>query len=74
MVYERISEILETPDGAFVYAEADRKANRFRVVCSGCPDLKDTPYNSSAGAILAASYHAEHDPAERSVPIRKAGA
>ncbi|MER7794873.1 hypothetical protein [Streptomyces sp. NPDC097640] len=71
MAYERISKILETPDGAFVYAQADYKADRFRVVCSGCPDLQNTPRNSGAGAILAASYHAERDPNERHVPVRK---
>lgn len=68
MAFERISKISETPDGAFVYAQADHKANKYRVVCSGCPDLQNTPRNSSAGAILAASYHAEHDPNERHVP------
>lgn len=71
MAFERISKILEAPDGSFVYAQADRETNEFRVVCSGCPDLKDTPYNSSAGAILAASYHAEHDPNEGHVPTRR---
>lgn len=71
MAFERISKILETPDGAFVYAQADYTARKFRVVCSGCPDLQDKPYNSSAGAILAASYHAEHDPTEQHVPTRK---
>lgn len=71
MTYKRISKILETPDGAFVYAQGDHKTGEFRVVCSGCPDLQNTPRNSSAGAILAASYHAEHDPSEQHVPVRK---
>lgn len=71
MAFERISKIDEAPDGAFVFAEADYAANKFRVVCSGCPQLQNTPYNSSAGAILAASYHAEHDPSEKHVPTRK---
>jgi hypothetical protein len=69
--WKRISKILETPDGSFVYAEANSTDSSFRVVCSGCPDIKKTPYNSGAGAILAASYHAEHDPNERHVPTRK---
>lgn len=72
MAFERISKILETPDGAFVYAQADTDTNEFRVVCSGCPDLQNTPYDSATGAILAASFHAEHDPDERHVPVRKA--
>ncbi|MEU3613484.1 hypothetical protein ABZ725_14370 [Streptomyces sp. NPDC006872] len=71
MPFERISKILEAPDGAFVYAQADYAGHAFRVVCSGCPDLQDTPYNSSAGALLAASYHAEHDANQRHVPTRK---
>lgn len=71
MAFERISKILEAPDGSFVYAQADHDANQFRIVCSGCPDLQNTPYNSNAGAILAASYHAEHDPNQRHVPTRK---
>ncbi|MDG9701679.1 hypothetical protein [Streptomyces sp. DH37] len=71
MAYERISKILETPDGAFVYAQADYKAGEFRVICSGCPDLKNTPYTSATGAILAASYHADHDPTQRHVPTRR---
>jgi hypothetical protein len=70
MAFERISKILETPDGAFVYAQGDRKAGQYRVICSGCPDLRNTPYNSGAGAILAASYHADHDPNQRHVPTR----
>ncbi len=70
MAFERISKILETPDGSFVYAEADYDANAFRVVCSGCPSLQNTPYNSTAGATLAASYHAEHDPNQKHVPTR----
>ncbi|MFB7736193.1 hypothetical protein ACFC08_17770 [Streptomyces sp. NPDC056112] len=71
MAFERISKILETPDGSFVYAQADHGANEFRVICSGCPNLQKTPYNSSAGAILAASYHSEHDPDQRHVPTRR---
>ncbi|MFG3046260.1 hypothetical protein ACGFZR_15190 [Streptomyces sp. NPDC048241] len=70
MAFERISKISETPDGAFVYAQADYETNEFRVVCSGCPSLQNTPHNSSAGAILAASYHAEHDPNQAHVPTR----
>ncbi|MDR3083913.1 MAG: hypothetical protein LBV60_23860 [Streptomyces sp.] len=70
MAFERISKILEAPDGSFVYAQADRKVDAYRVVCSGCPELQNTPYNSSAGAILAASYPAEHDPNQRHVPTR----
>lgn len=68
MAYERISKIMEIPDGSFVYAEADRAKNEFRVVCSGCPNLQNVPYRSGAGAILAASYHSEHDPSEANVP------
>lgn len=68
MAFERISKVMETPDGAFVYAEADRAAGEFRVVCSGCPNLKNAPRRSGAGAILAASYHSEHDPSEFHVP------
>ncbi|MGW7469545.1 hypothetical protein ACWGJT_33980 [Streptomyces xantholiticus] len=71
MAFERISKVMETPDGSFVYAQGDYEANDFRVVCSGCPDLQNTPYNSQAGAILAASYHSEHDPAQGYVPTRK---
>ncbi|WP_405888847.1 hypothetical protein OG762_36845 [Streptomyces sp. NBC_01136] len=70
MAYERISKILEAPDGSFVYAQADHDKNEFRVVCSGCPTLQDAPYNSAAGAILAASYHADHDPNQKHVPTR----
>jgi hypothetical protein len=70
MAFERISKILEAPDGSFVYAQADHDTNEFRVVCSGCPALLNTPYNSGAGAILAASYHAEHDPNQQHVPTR----
>lgn len=68
MTYERISKVMETPDGSFVYAEADQGEGKFRVVCSGCPGLKDVPYRSNAGAVLAASYHSEHDPSEQCVP------
>ncbi|MGW7597243.1 hypothetical protein [Streptomyces antimycoticus] len=71
MAYERISKILETPDGAFVYAQANHATGEFRAVCSGCPDLQNKPRNSATGAMLAASYHAEHDPSEQHVPIRK---
>lgn len=71
MAFERISKILETPDGSFVYAQADYSANEFRVICSGCPDLQAVPYNSSAGVILAASYHVDHDPDQRHVPTRR---
>lgn len=71
MAFERISKINEAPDGSFVYAQADHATNQFRVVCSGCPELQNTPYNSSAGAMLAASYHADHDSNQRHVPIRK---
>ncbi|ONK09459.1 hypothetical protein [Streptomyces sp. MP131-18] len=70
MAWERISKILESPDGAFVFAQADRSTGAFRVVCSGCSDLEATPYRSGSGAILAASYHADHDPAQRHVPTR----
>lgn len=68
MAFERISKIMETPDGSFVFAEGDVSAGEFRVVCSGCPDLADVSYGSHAGAILAASYHSEHDPWEACVP------
>ncbi|WP_262703826.1 MULTISPECIES: hypothetical protein [Streptomyces] len=68
MAYERISKILETPDGAFVYAQADPETGAFRVICSACPGLKNTPYTSATGAMLAASYHSEHDPTEKFVP------
>lgn len=71
MAFERISKILETPDGSFVYAQADHAANKFRVICSGCPHLQETPYKSSAGAILAASYHSEHDPFQQCVPTKR---
>lgn len=71
MAYERISQILETPDGAFVYAQGDYSTGEFRVVCSACPDLKNTRYKAGAGAILAASFHADHDPDQRCVPTRK---
>ncbi|MDK1473631.1 hypothetical protein QNO07_09385 [Streptomyces sp. 549] len=71
MAYTRTSRISETPDGQWVYAETDEHTNTHRVVCSGCPDLKDVPHNSRAGAILAASYHAEHDPNQQHVPTRK---
>lgn len=71
MAYERTSVINETPDGHWVYAQTDEAADAHRVVCSGCPALQKTPYNSSAGAILAASYHAEHDPYQKHVPTRK---
>lgn len=70
MAFERISKIMEAPDGSFVYAQADLAADRYRIVCSGCPELSDVPYNSQAGAILAASYHSEHDPQQRHVPTR----
>lgn len=70
MAFERISKINEAPDGSFVYAQADHDAHEFRVICSGCPELQNTPYKSSAGAILAASYHAEHDPNQQHVPTR----
>ncbi|MDT0270567.1 hypothetical protein RM844_30270 [Streptomyces sp. DSM 44915] len=66
----RVSKILEAVDGSFVFAEAV-SGGQFRVVCSACPKLADTRYRSRAGAILAASYHADHDPAEQTVP--KAG-
>lgn len=71
MAFERISKINEMLDGSFVYAQGDHAANEYRVICSGCPDLQNTPYNSSAGAILAASYHAEHDPQQKHVPTRR---
>jgi hypothetical protein len=71
MAFERISKILEAPDGSFVYAQGDYETNQFRVVCSGCPDLQKRPYDSATGALLAASFHAEHDPDERHVPVRK---
>ncbi|MCM8552289.1 hypothetical protein [Streptomyces sp. STCH 565 A] len=70
MAFERISKILEAPDGSFVYAQADYATDEYRVICSGCPDLQNTPYNSGAGAILAASYHTEHDPNQKHVPTR----
>ncbi len=70
MAFQRISKILEAPDGSFVYAQADYEADEYRVICSGCPDLQTTPYNSGAGAILAASYHADHDSAQKHVPTR----
>ncbi|MFE7566228.1 hypothetical protein ACFU76_04580 [Streptomyces sp. NPDC057539] len=70
MAFERISKIMETLDGASVYAQADHETDEFRVVCTGCPDLQKTPYNSGAGAILAASYHSEHDPGQNHVPTR----
>lgn len=71
MAFERISKILEAPDGAFIYAQGDHKARQYRVICSRCPELKNKPYNSGAGAILAASYHAEHDARERHVPVKR---
>ncbi|TVL89768.1 hypothetical protein [Streptomyces sp. SAJ15] len=70
MTFERISKVMEAPDGAFVYAQADHATGQFRVVCSSCTELQKTPYNSSAGAILAASYHAEHDANQRHVPTK----
>ncbi|MFD7465114.1 hypothetical protein [Streptomyces tendae] len=70
MAFKRISKILEAPDGSFVYAQADYEADEYRVICSGCPDLQNTPYNSSFGAVTAASRHAEHDPNQKHVPTR----
>jgi hypothetical protein len=68
MPFERISKVMEAPDGAFVYAQGDWETKEFSIVCSGCPDLQKTLYGSQAGAILAASYHSEHDPNQRHVP------
>lgn len=68
MAFERISRIMETPGGDWVYAQHDPGTGRFRVICSGCPGLQDIPRRSHAGAVLAASYHAEHDPNETFVP------
>lgn len=70
MAFERTSKILEAPDGSFVYAQSDLDADEHRVVCSGCPDLQSVPHNSRAGAILAASFHADHDPGQKHVPTR----
>lgn len=72
MAFERISKILETPDGSFVYAQGDHETREYRVICSGCPDLKNRPYKSGTGAILAASYHSDHDPVEYCVPVKRA--
>lgn len=70
MPFERISNIMETPDGSFVYAERNEAADEFRVVCSGCPDLQKTRYGSHFAAITTASLHSEHDPDQRHVPTR----
>lgn len=67
MAFERISKVINTLDDQIVWAEGDAKVGRFRVVCSGCPELKDVPRTSGAGAIIAASYHADLDPDERFV-------
>lgn len=60
-VLERIGDIHYSPDGAVVYAEADREASQARVVCSFCPALKDMAYGSEVNAFLAATYHAVGD-------------
>lgn len=70
MAFQRISKILETPDGAFVFAQGDPETGECRVVCSGCPELKERPHRSVVGALLAASYHADHDPNEKHVPVQ----
>lgn len=71
MAFEPVSKVMTTPDGSLVVAEGDAETGDFRVQCSGCPDLKDVPRTSRAGAILAASYHADHDPFEQCVPVKK---
>jgi hypothetical protein len=73
MPFQRISKVMETPDEAFVFAEGDQEAGEYRVVCSGCPKLQNTLYRSQAGAVLAASYHADHDPTQHHVPTMKKG-
>lgn len=70
MAFERISKQMEALDGSFVFAQFDPDTSIGRVICSGCPQLKNTAYKSRAGAILAASYHADHDPDQRHVPTR----
>lgn len=66
--FEPISKVMESPDESFVVAEHNASTGEFRVLCSGCSDMKKKRYRSATGAILAASYHADLDPAERFVP------
>lgn len=66
--FEPISKVMESAEGSFVVAEWDPDTNEFRVLCTDCPDMRKKRYRSAAGAILAASYHADMDPAESFVP------
>lgn len=67
MAFEPVSKVMTALDGSLVVAEGDQETGEFRFQCSGCPDRKERRYSSSAGAILAASYHSEHDPFEETV-------
>ena len=69
MPWRLISRVLDMPDGSMVWAEESEDGTKFRVVCNGCPELRNLPRRSAAGAILAASYHSEHDPNEHLVPL-----
>lgn len=67
--FEPVSKVIESFDGAFVVAEHNAATGEFRVRCSGCPDMAKKRYLGYVGAVLAASYHADLDPFEHSVPL-----
>jgi hypothetical protein len=67
MAFEPVSKVMTAPDGSLVVAEGDAETGEFRFQCSGCPDRKERRFSSSVGAVLAASYHSDHDPFESSV-------
>ncbi|MFF4403623.1 hypothetical protein [Streptomyces sp. NPDC001404] len=59
MTLERISRVMETFHGSFVYAVIDKATGERRAFCSGCDLISKSAYKSDAGAILAAAAHAD---------------
>ncbi|MEW2578370.1 hypothetical protein [Streptomyces syringium] len=59
MAVERISRVMETLKGSFVYAVIDRATGVRRAICSGCDLAEQAAHTCDAGAILAAAAHAD---------------
>lgn len=58
MEWQRITRVMETRYGSFVFAEESRLTGRTRVVCSGCERFVDNVYATRIKAMFTAGDHA----------------
>jgi hypothetical protein len=58
MEWERITRVMETLYGSFVFAQQHTETGETRVVCSGCEAFADVLYRTRIKAMFTAGDHA----------------